>query len=134
MSRWCRSAAVMAATAVVAAATAACSSTVSIDERIVVDSLQVTSSGVTPAPERTYEYDFSGVRPDSVLPALWKAGIRVGTAWRPLDYRCEDVRGPRLTVQLEEPDERMAEHDFSPGTGRLACSERLMRYTLTVIG
>jgi hypothetical protein len=94
----------------------------------VVDSMVVPSQGVSPASERTYEYDPPLVRPDSVLSALWRAGLPFEAAWLPLDYRCEDPRGPRLTVQLPRADARMADHDFTLGTGRLGCATELTKY------
>jgi hypothetical protein len=97
-------------------------------EGIHVDSAVVRSSSVQPDPARTWEHDLAEVRPDSALASLWRAGLPVEVAWRPLDYRCEDPRGGRLTVQLTDADGRMADHGFRPGTGRLACSEELMRY------
>jgi len=101
-------------------------------EFVQIDSTLVASSTATPDPARTYEYDLAEVRPDSVLSALWIAGLPVEVAWLPVDYRCDDVRGARLTVQLTALDTpRMAAHDFSPGTGRLLCAERLVRYVIT---
>jgi len=101
---------------------------------LVVDSAVVSSESVTPAEGRTYEYDFAEVRPDSVLRALWRDGLALEVAWRPLYYRCDDARGPRLTVQLAAPDSGMASHDFTPGTGRLGCSTDLMRYVVRAHG
>ncbi len=98
-----------------------------------IDSTVVRASTVQPDPARTWEADLPGARPDSVLAALWHAGLPLDVAWRPIDYRCEDPRGPRLTVQLSEPDARMADHGFVPGTGRLACSEELMRYLVLLV-
>ena len=112
------------------AALAACSDPAGVSD-LVVDSAVVSSGSVTPAEGRTYEYDFGEVLPDSVLLALWQAGIQLETAWRPIAYRCEDARGPRLTVQLLSADDRMSEHDFTLGTGRLGCSEWLMRYVVS---
>jgi len=101
-------------------------------EFVQIDSTIVASSTATPDPARTYEYDLAEVHPDSVLSALWIAGLPVEVAWLPVDYRCDDVRGPRLTVQLTEADiPRMAAHDFAPGTGRLMCAETLVRYVIT---
>jgi hypothetical protein len=101
-------------------------------EFVHIDSTVVASSTATPDPARTYEYDLAEVRPDSVLSALWIAGLPVEVAWLPVDYRCDDIRGPRLTVQLTAPDTpRMAAHDFTPGTGRLMCAEKLVRYVIT---
>jgi hypothetical protein len=34
-------------------------------------------------------------------------------------------------VQLAAPDDAMASHDFSPGTGRLLCSSDLTRYEIS---
>lgn len=95
-----------------------------------VDSTLVPSADVTPDADRTYEYDFGTVRTDSVLLALWRGGLPVADAWLPASYLCEDLRGPRLTVQLAGPDDRMAQHDFALGTGRLQCSEQLWEYRL----
>lgn len=100
-------------------------------EVIRIDSTLVASSTAAPDPSRTYEYDLAEVRPDSVLTALWIAGLPVEVAWLPVDYRCDDIRGARLTVQLSAPDARMAEHDFSPGAGRLPCAEELVRYVIS---
>lgn len=99
---------------------------------VTIDSTTVASTSVEPNidPERTYEYDFSEVRTDSVLIALWEAGLPLSQAWYPIAYVCEDTRGPRLTVELTVADVRMAEHDFVPGTGRLLCSELLRRYVV----
>jgi hypothetical protein len=99
-----------------------------------IDSVVVRSSSVQPDPGRTWEYDLAEVRPDSVLAALWQAGLPLEVAWRPLDYRCEDPRGGRLTVQLTRPDTGMAERGFVAGTGRLVCSEELMRYVVSWVG
>lgn len=96
-----------------------------------VDSTVVRSSSVQPDPGRTWEYDPAGAPPDSVLATLWQLGFPLEVAWRPIAYRCDDPRGPRLTVQLARQDERMADHDFVQGTGRLACSEELMRYVVS---
>ncbi len=100
-------------------------------QAIRIDSAVVRSSSVQPDPDRTWEYDLADVRPDSVLTVLWQAGLPLEVAWRPLDYRCEDPRGGRLTVQLTRPDARMAEHGFVAGTGRLVCSEELVRYVVS---
>ncbi len=97
-----------------------------------IDSTTVASADVAPRvdPARTYEYDFSTVRVDSVLPALWIAGLPVVEAWLPLDYMCEDLRGARLTVALAQPDARMTDHDFRLGTGRLMCATTLRQYLM----
>jgi len=97
-----------------------------------IDSTVVTSAEVVVRidPQRTYEYDMTGGRVDSVLTALWKAGLRVEEAWRPLNYMCLDIRGPRLTVALERANHRMEEHDFRLGDGRLACSQDLRQYVI----
>jgi hypothetical protein len=122
---------VLALAATALAALTACSDPAGVSN-LVVDSAVVASAGVTPAEGRTYEYDFGEVRPDSVLLALWRAGIQVETAWWPIAYRCEDARGPRLTVQLLSADDRMSAHDFTLGTGRLGCSEWLVQYVVSV--
>ena len=96
-----------------------------------IDSTTVASADVVVRldPARTYEYDFTTARVDSVLAALWTAGLPLEEAWRPLEDMCLDPRGPRLTVALEQPDDaRMADHDFQLGTGRLACSTQLRQY------
>jgi hypothetical protein len=98
-----------------------------------VDSAVVRSSSVQPDAARTWEAERSDVRPDSTLVALLEDGLPVEVAWRPLLYRCDDPRGPRLTVQLTRPDARMATRGFTPGTGRLGCSEELMRYVASWI-
>ena len=97
-----------------------------------MDSTIVASADVAPRvdPSRTYEYDFSSVRVDSVLPALWTAGLPIIEAWLPLDYACEDPRGERLTVALAQPDARMTDHDFRLGTGRLMCATQLRQYMI----
>ena len=98
---------------------------------VTIDSTTVASATVAPLidQERTYEYDFSEVRIDSVLIALWEDDLPVSQAWYPIQYLCEDLRGPRLTVELDAAeDAAMARHDFSLGTGRLQCSELLRRY------
>lgn len=82
-------------------------------------------------PARTYEHDFAHVDPDSVLAALLAARIRVVRAWLALDNRCLDPRGPRFTVELARPDERILALDFGPGTGRLLCATTLRRYTVS---
>jgi hypothetical protein len=98
----------------------------------VIDSTVVASADVVVRidPLRTYEFDLNLGRVDSVLTALWSTGLRIDEAWMPLNYLCEDIRGPRLTVALEAPDDRMADHDFRLGTGRLACSEQLRQYVI----
>ncbi len=97
-----------------------------------IDSTIVASADVAPRIDasRTYEYDFSAVRVDSVLPALWTAGLPVIEAWLPLDYACDDIRGARLTVALAQPDARMTDHDFRLGTGRLMCATQLRQYVI----
>lgn len=101
-----------------------------------VDSTIVASADVvgTIDPARTYEYDLLLTRVDSVLFALTAAGLAVEEAWWPLAYMCLDVRGPRLTVALIAPSARMADHDFQPGTGRLACSVELRQYVVRTPG
>ena len=79
-------------------------------------------------PAATYEYAFSAVNPDSVLRTLLDAGLPLRQAWMPLDNLCLDPRGPRFTVELMEPDHRMAGFDFLLGTGRLACATRVRHY------
>jgi hypothetical protein len=97
---------------------------------VAIDSSVVQSADVSPAEGRTYEYDFAEVDADSVLSALWIDGLPVEVAWLPLDYRCEDARGARLTVQLTAPDQRMAGRDFTLGTGRLRCSLELIQFVV----
>ncbi|MBM4168143.1 MAG: hypothetical protein FJ215_03165 [Ignavibacteria bacterium] len=80
--------------------------------------------------ERTYEYNFSSVNPESVLTVLWKNGFKISQAWLPIDYRCKDMIGARLTVELVKPDERMKSFDFRNGTGRLSCASQLMWYRI----
>lgn len=77
---------------------------------------------------RTYEYRFVQVDPDSLLTALWNAGVPVTQAWLPLDNRCADPRGPVFTVELSKPDPAILAFDFLLGTGRLACATQLRRY------
>lgn len=113
-----------------AALLVACSSEPPTASLPAIDSSLVASAAVTPDPARTYEYDVGTVRVDSVLRALWRAGLSVAVAWLPVQYLCEDLRGPRLTVELAAPDDRMAQHDFAPGTGRLQCSEQLWQYSV----
>lgn len=97
-----------------------------------IDSTIVASADVVVRidPRRTYEYDGNSGRVDSVLTALWAARLPVEEAWRPLDYLCLDIRGPRLTVALEQPNARMADHDFQLGNGRLECSPQLRQYVI----
>lgn len=98
-----------------------------------IDSTTVLSADVAPLIDetRTYEYDSSQGRNDSLLIALWQNRLAVSQAWYPVDYMCEDARGARLTVELAEADDaRMATRDFRPGTGRLQCSEDLTRYVI----
>ncbi|MDH3455487.1 MAG: hypothetical protein OER90_01480 [Gemmatimonadota bacterium] len=97
-----------------------------------IDSTIVASADVIVRidPLRTYEYDLSSGRVDSVLTALWTARLPVEEAWLPLNYMCLDPRGPRLTVALERPSARMADHDFQLGNGRLACSQDLRQYVI----
>jgi hypothetical protein len=96
-----------------------------------VDSTSVTTASLTARdPSRTYEYAFSQVRPDSVLLALHEDEIPLVAAWLPLDYMCDDAIGPRLTVELSEPDTKMFQHDFVLGTGRLECSTNLRQYVV----
>jgi len=97
-----------------------------------VDSSVVASATVVPTIDatRTYEYDFSTVRSDSVLVALWNAGLPLTQAWLPIAYVCEDALGARLTVELATPDSRIEAHDFRLGTGRLGCSQDLWQYSI----
>lgn len=100
-----------------------------------IDSTTVFSRDVAVRvdPIRTYEYDFNTGPADSILTALWMSDLPIEEAWWPLNYLCADVRGPRLTVQLEGPrDAEMAEHDFEPGTGRLVCSQDLRQYVIGI--
>jgi len=110
----------------------ACSGDEPTSPVVLVDSSMVASATIVANidPTRTYEYDFSAVRSDSVLVALWNAGLSVTQAWRPVAYRCFDALGPRLTVELATPDSRMESYDFRLGTGRLACSQDLWQYVL----
>jgi len=122
----------LAVLVLVAVALTACED-VGPDNVLRIDSTIVASADVVPRvnPARTYEYDRHTNRMDSVLTALWSAGLPVEEAWWPVNYLCEDVRGPRLTVALERPeDSRMADHDFSLGTGRLQCSADLRQYVI----
>lgn len=100
-------------------------------QMIRVDSTVVRAATVQPDPDRTWEADRADVRPDSMLAALEVDGLPLEVAWRPVDYRCDDPRGARLTVQLTRDDARMAAHGFTHGTGRLACAEELVRYTVS---
>ena len=98
-----------------------------------VDSTTVASADVVPrlAAARTYEHLYHWAQPDSVLTALWTAGLEVEEAWRALNDLCLDARGPRLTVALKRPaDARMADNDFQLGTGRLECSPQLRQYAI----
>lgn len=98
-----------------------------VDSTVVQSSTALTSTDSS----ATYEYDFSAVRPDSVLLALYADDLPLVQAWLPLQYLCEDLIGPRLTVQLEVPrDAAMGAHDFRRGTGRLQCSVDLRRYVV----
>ncbi len=80
--------------------------------------------------ERTYEYNFSSVNPESVLTVLWRSGFKISQAWLPIDYRCLDMIGARLTVELVKPDDRIKGFDFRNGTGRLSCASKLMWYRI----
>jgi hypothetical protein len=136
MTRLGRLAAFVAATAcaaVLAVATTAssCYTDPAAPERSVDSAVIATGDWVDSLdPTRTYEYDFAEVRPDSVLFALYDDGIPLVRAFLPLHYLCEDARGGRLTVELEEPDGKMDPHDFSLGTGRLRCSPDVRRYVV----
>jgi hypothetical protein len=97
-----------------------------------VDDIDVTTiprSELPPLdPARTYEHDFAQVDPDSVLAALLAARVPVARAWLPLDNLCLDPRGPRFTVELSRPDDRILGLDFDQGMGQLACATTLRRY------
>lgn len=97
--------------------------------------LEITLINVSELPvqldtTRTYEYNFSSVHPESVLLVIWRKGIRFSQAWLPVDYRCKDMIGSRLTVELFEADSRMLDFDFHKGTGRLSCATTLRRYAV----
>ena len=79
----------------------------------------------------TYHYDFVCANPESLLTELWNDGLRVWQAWLPLDNMCMDPIGPRFTVELEAGDSGVRDFGFSPGDGRLHCSSRLKRYTVS---
>jgi hypothetical protein len=95
---------------------------------LVTDVMSATDITPPQDPAARYEYAFSAVNPDSILRTLLDAGLPMRQAWFPLDNLCMDPRGPRLTVELKEPDLRMARFDFLPGTGRLACATRVRHY------
>jgi hypothetical protein len=80
---------------------------------------------------RTYEHRFGSVDAESVLVALWRDDLPATRAWWPIDYRCLDPIGARLTVELDSADPRMLDRDFIKGTGRLACATNLEQYTLS---
>lgn len=82
-------------------------------------------------PARTYWSRFGTVEPESLIVALWQAGLPVSRAWQPLDNRCMDPIGPRFTVELPKGDERILEHDFDTGPGRLLCSTTLEQFTVS---
>ena len=84
-----------------------------------------------PDPSRSYEYQFVAANPDSLLRVLLRAGLAVDQAWLPLDNLCMDPRGPRFTVELARPSDRIARFDFVPGTGRLACATQLRHFLVT---
>ena len=81
--------------------------------------------------ERVFEYMYAKVDPESVLTELWKADIPVAQAWLPLDNLCMDPRGPRFTVDLTKVDVRIAEFQFTHGSGRLHCATMLKRYVIS---
>lgn len=77
----------------------------------------------------TFTYTFPSVNAESVLVALLDTGVPVRQGWRPLDNLCDDPIGPRFTVQLQQDDPRMLDHDFVRGAvGRLLCATQLMWY------
>jgi hypothetical protein len=97
---------------------------------VFIDSLDVASDQASLDIARTYEYRFAQANPDSLLTELWLAAISVETAWYPLDNLCASPIGPRFTVLLTTPDARMADYDFDPGTGSLACATMLRQYKI----
>jgi len=78
---------------------------------------------------RTYEYRFSMIEPESLLVVVARTDLPLEYAWWPLDYRCLDPLGPRLTVELQRADPRILDLDFQKGTGRLVCATMLRQYT-----
>lgn len=77
---------------------------------------------------RTYHDLSSTVVPDSVLRDLAQAGFIVTAAWQPLEDVCTDPVGPRFTVQLAAPDDRMLTRGFAAGPGRFLCVLRVRQY------
>ena len=60
---------------------------------------------------------------------------RVGSTPTPGIRDCAPPFAAGATADpVEAPDPRMSGHDFTLGTGRLACSVHLMRYVVTVAG
>jgi hypothetical protein len=77
---------------------------------------------------RTWRYRPAIANADSVLRAVRRAGIPLEEGWQPLEDLCMDPVGPRLTVVLRMPDDRIRMHDFESGSGIRACTVRVRRY------
>lgn len=76
----------------------------------------------------TYRYRPAAADADSLLVALWRAGVRVAEAWQPLEDLCADPVGPRFTIRLEAADPRVLALDFETGSGIRPCTVRVRRY------
>ena len=79
---------------------------------------------------RTFHASSDVSNPDSLLNRLLKAKLRVTRAWQPLDNICMGPIGPRFTVELATPDERILKFRFAAGDGRLRCATKLKRFVV----
>jgi hypothetical protein len=96
-----------------------------------IDSLVIDRTGLPDEFDSltTFTYVFPTVNAESVLVTLLDSGIPVSDGWRPLDNLCADPIGPRFTVQLDQNDPRVLDHDFVRGAlGRLLCATQVMWY------
>lgn len=82
-------------------------------------------------PTRTYHYTFTQVNPEPLLRSLLQFGLPISRAWLPLDNFCLDPIGPRFTVELTTPDQRIESLNFERGEGRLACASQFRQYERT---
>lgn len=89
-----------------------------------------TSARDLPAvdPSRLYKYRFARVAADSLLHVLLRERIPVSEARLPLEDLCMDPVGPRFTLVLLTPDDRLEGFSFDPGNGIRACTSRVRRY------
>ena len=84
---------------------------------------------------RTYHYRVGSVTdPQSLLVALWEAGLESSRAWQPLDNLCFDPVGPQFTVEFVMDDPRIVEQGFVRAEGRLRCATTLTAYTISPAG